>query len=82
MYLGEHRHGEEKAASSEEIERTHRSYLLSVKETEAAARGALVYSYKNSINGFAARLAPNEASTLSGTEFRVLRTEFNPSFTL
>ena len=49
-----------------EIEDFHKSYLLSVKETEEEAKTSLLYSYKHSINGFAALLTPEEASKLSG----------------
>ncbi|OIV95735.1 hypothetical protein TanjilG_05283 [Lupinus angustifolius] len=51
-----------------EIENTHHSYLLSVKQTEEEARTSLLYSYKHSINGFAALLTPNEANLLSDME--------------
>ncbi|KAL2588792.1 hypothetical protein GLYMA_13G222800v4 [Glycine max] len=44
-----------------EVENSHHSYLLSVKETEEEARASLLYSYKHSINGFAALLTPKEA---------------------
>jgi hypothetical protein len=52
--------------SLHEIQDTHHSYLLSVKTTEDEARDSLLYSYKHSINGFAALLTPEEASKLSG----------------
>lgn len=45
---------------------THHAFLLSVKETEDEARASLLYSYKHSINGFAALLTPTEANELSG----------------
>lgn len=64
VYLGEQT--EEKALK--EIEDTHHSFLLSVKGSEEEARASLLYSYKNSINGFAALLTPEEALKLSGTE--------------
>ncbi|XP_052203173.1 subtilisin-like protease SBT5.6 [Diospyros lotus] len=48
-----------------EIEESHHSYLLSVKETKEEAKASLLYSYKNTINGFAAVLTPDEASKLS-----------------
>jgi hypothetical protein len=48
-----------------EIENTHHSYLLLVKETEEEARASLLYSYKHTFNGFAALLTPNEANNLS-----------------
>ncbi|KAE9594557.1 hypothetical protein Lal_00037460 [Lupinus albus] len=51
-----------------EIENTHHSYLLSVKQTEEEARTSLLYSYKHSINGFAALLTPKEANMLSDME--------------
>ncbi|KAK9936686.1 hypothetical protein M0R45_013514 [Rubus argutus] len=59
-------HSGEKALH--EIEDTHHSYLLSVKETEEDARASLLYSYKHSINGFAAVLTDDEASKLSELE--------------
>ncbi|GAB2212469.1 hypothetical protein Droror1_Dr00020438 [Drosera rotundifolia] len=64
VYLGEHR-GDK---ALQEIEDTHHSYLLSVKETEELARDSLIYSYKHSIDGFAAMLTPDEASVLSELE--------------
>lgn len=36
--------------------------------SEAEARESLLYSYKNSINGFAALLSDEEATKLSGKE--------------
>ncbi|MBA0694547.1 hypothetical protein Goari_004830 [Gossypium aridum] len=63
VYLGQHNNGEK---ALHEIEKTHISYLLSVKESEEAAKSSLLYSYKHSINGFAAKLTPDEASKLSG----------------
>ena len=62
VYLGEHS-GEKE---HHEIEDYHHSYLLSVKASEEEARASLLYSYKHSINGFAAVLSPHEASKLSG----------------
>jgi hypothetical protein len=62
VYFGEHS-GEK---TLNEIEDTHHSYLLSVKKSEEEARASLIYSYKHSINGFAAVLTPEEASSLSG----------------
>ncbi|PSR98662.1 Subtilisin-like protease [Actinidia chinensis var. chinensis] len=64
VYFGEHS-GEK---TLDEIEETHHSYLFSVKETEEEARSSLLYSYKNSINGFAAVLTADEASKLSELE--------------
>ncbi|KAK7303041.1 hypothetical protein RJT34_13940 [Clitoria ternatea] len=51
-----------------QIENTHHSYLLSVKESEDEAQASLLYSYKHSINGFAALLTPKEAQKLSEME--------------
>ncbi|XP_048332657.1 subtilisin-like protease SBT5.6 isoform X2 [Ziziphus jujuba] len=64
VYFGEH--SGEKALH--EIEETHHSYLVSVKSTEEEARASLLYSYKHSINGFAAVLSPDEVSKLSEME--------------
>lgn len=49
-----------------EIQETHHSYLLSVKDNEEEARASHLYSYKHSINGFSAVLTPDEAARLSG----------------
>ncbi|XP_074307999.1 subtilisin-like protease SBT5.6 [Silene latifolia] len=64
VYFGEH--SGEKAVH--EIEETHHKYIASVKETEEEARASLLYSYKHSINGFAALLTPHQASKLSEME--------------
>ncbi|KAF7126282.1 hypothetical protein RHSIM_Rhsim11G0101800 [Rhododendron simsii] len=64
VYFGEH--SGEKTVN--EIEEKHHSYIYSVKKTEEEARASLLYSYKNSINGFAASLTPDEASKLSELE--------------
>ncbi|KAL3520116.1 hypothetical protein ACH5RR_018265 [Cinchona calisaya] len=64
VYFGEH-NGEK---ALHEIEENHHSYLLSVKETDEDARSSLLYSYKHSINGFAAELTPEEAQNLSRRE--------------
>ncbi|OWM90910.1 hypothetical protein CDL15_Pgr027397 [Punica granatum] len=61
VYFGEHT-GDK---AFHEIEDFHHSYLLSVKESDEDARSSLLYSYKHSINGFAAMLTPDEASKLS-----------------
>ena len=61
--FGEHTNGDETLHG---IENIHHSYLLSVKETEEEARASFLYSYKHSINGFAALLTPKEANKLSG----------------
>lgn len=61
VYFGEH--SGQKALH--EIEDYHHSYLLSVKASEEEARDSLLYSYKHSINGFAAVLSPHEATKLS-----------------
>ncbi|KAJ9128899.1 hypothetical protein P3X46_034366 [Hevea brasiliensis] len=74
VYFGEHS-GEKTHA---EIEETHLSYLNSVKETEEEAIDSLIYSYKHSINGFAALLTPEEASKLSELEEVVTVYETKP----
>ncbi|KAK9031145.1 hypothetical protein V6N11_032532 [Hibiscus sabdariffa] len=61
VYFGEH----DGTKTFDEIEEFHHSYLNSVKESEEDAKSSLIYSYKNSVNGFAAKLTPNEASKLS-----------------
>ncbi|CAJ1962075.1 unnamed protein product [Sphenostylis stenocarpa] len=62
---GDHTSGDK---TLHEVGNIHHSYLLSVKETEEEARASLLYSYKHSINGFAALLTPNEANQLSEME--------------
>ncbi|XP_031497840.1 subtilisin-like protease SBT5.6 [Nymphaea colorata] len=52
----------------DEIRKVHHSLLLSVKESEEEARSSLIYSYKHSIDGFAALLTPDEATRLSEIE--------------
>ncbi|GFZ07151.1 subtilase family protein [Actinidia rufa] len=61
VYFGEHS-GEK---TVQEIEETHHSYLLYVKDSVEEAKASLLYSYKNIINGFAAVLTSDEASKLS-----------------
>ncbi|XP_039016680.1 subtilisin-like protease SBT5.6 [Hibiscus syriacus] len=65
VYFGQHVNGEK---ALHEIEKFHLSYLHSVKESEEDARSSLLYSYKHSINGFAAKLTPDEVSKLSEKE--------------
>ncbi|CAA7402449.1 unnamed protein product [Spirodela intermedia] len=64
VYLGQHKG----TRTPEEIHGDHHSYLLSVKSSEMEAHESLLYSYKNSINGFAALLSAEEASKLSEME--------------
>ncbi|KAA8515008.1 hypothetical protein F0562_018205 [Nyssa sinensis] len=61
VYVGEHS-GEK---TLHEIEESHHSYLLSVKNSKEEARASLIYSYKKIINGFSALLTPDEAAKLS-----------------
>ncbi|KAI5670725.1 hypothetical protein M9H77_11089 [Catharanthus roseus] len=63
VYLGEHSGNR----NFKEIEDHHHSYLFSVKDSsnEEEAKGSLVHSYKNVINGFSALLTPEEANKLS-----------------
>ena len=42
--------------------------MLSVKKNEVEARASLIYSYKQSFNGFTAVLTPEEASKLSSNK--------------
>lgn len=64
VYFGEH----DGSKAKHEIEDFHLSHLASVKEVEIEeARSSLLYSYKNSINAFAAVLTPIEASKFSAT---------------
>ncbi|KAL5577075.1 hypothetical protein UlMin_018774 [Ulmus minor] len=74
VYIG----GQNGEKALQEIEDTHHSYLLSVKETEEDARSSLLYSYKHSINGFAALLTPDEASKLSESEEVVSLSKSDP----
>ncbi|GER31810.1 subtilase family protein [Striga asiatica] len=64
VYLGEH-DGEK---THQEIEENHHSYLFSVKESEEDAKASLIYSYKHSIDGFAAFLTQQEASDIAERE--------------
>ena len=64
VYFGEHSGGK----TLNEIEDNHHSYLLSVKRNEVEDRASLIYSYRHSINGFAAMLTPVEASKLSSNK--------------
>lgn len=62
MYLGELAG----AVAKEAILEDHHKLLLYVKGSEEAARASLLYSYKHSLNGFAAILSEEEARELSG----------------
>ncbi|XP_072993873.1 subtilisin-like protease SBT5.6 [Typha latifolia] len=62
VYLGEH----SGTKTTQEIREDHHSLLLSVKKSEEDAQESLLYSYKNSINGFAALLSKEEVAKLSG----------------
>eukprot|EP00267_Zea_mays_P037571 XP_008675086.1 subtilisin-like protease SBT5.6 isoform X5 [Zea mays] len=61
VYLG--KHGGAKA--EEAVLEDHRTLLLSVKGSEEEARASLLYSYKHTLNGFAAILSQEEATKLS-----------------
>ncbi|CAM0882507.1 unnamed protein product [Alopecurus aequalis] len=61
VYLGEHAGARAKEAILED----HHALLLSVKGSEEEARASLLYSYKHSLNGFAALLSEEEATKLS-----------------
>ncbi|KAJ4780620.1 hypothetical protein LUZ62_064877 [Rhynchospora pubera] len=64
VYLGEHTG----SYAAEEIQENHHGLLFSVKNSEEEARRSILYSYKNSINGFAALLSDEEAEILSARE--------------
>ncbi|XP_019053208.1 PREDICTED: subtilisin-like protease SBT3.17 [Nelumbo nucifera] len=49
----------------EEPEAFHIKTLASVLGSEEAAKGALLYSYKNAANGFSAKLTPEQVSQIS-----------------
>lgn len=66
IYLVEFGENTNEDTTLHEIENTHRSYLLLVKETEEDAKTSFLYSYKHTFNGFAALLTPDEANNLSG----------------
>ncbi|OEL28360.1 Subtilisin-like protease SBT5.6 [Dichanthelium oligosanthes] len=61
VYLGEHAG----AKAEEAILEDHHALLLSVKGSEEKARASLLYSYKHTLNGFAAILSQQEATELS-----------------
>uniref|UniRef100_A0ACD5VQI3 Uncharacterized protein n=1 Tax=Avena sativa TaxID=4498 RepID=A0ACD5VQI3_AVESA len=61
VHLGEHAGARAKEAILED----HHALLLSVKDSEEEARASLLYSYKHSLNGFAALLSGEEATKLS-----------------
>ena len=66
MYLG----GHAGAKAEEAILEDHHALLRSVKGSEEAARASLLYSYKHTLNGFAAILSREEATELSGRQRR------------
>lgn len=61
VYLG----GHAGAKAEEAILEDHHALLRSVKGSEEAARASLLYSYKHTLNGFAAILSREEATELS-----------------
>ncbi|CAN1150186.1 Subtilisin-like protease SBT5.6 [Linum perenne] len=74
VYFGEHTG----RRTADQILETHHSYLSSVKETDEEAKASLIYSYKHTINGFAASLTPWEASQLNELEEVVSVIESRP----
>ncbi|XP_038721935.1 subtilisin-like protease SBT5.6 [Tripterygium wilfordii] len=75
VYLAEHK-GNSTLYDKEEI---HLSYLSSVKEAREEVKDSLLYSYKHSINGFAASLTPDEAFRLSQLKDVISVDESNPN---
>ncbi|VAH63732.1 unnamed protein product [Triticum turgidum subsp. durum] len=61
VYLGEDAGAKSKGAILDD----HHALLLSVKGSEEEARASLLYSYKHTLNGFAALLSEEEATKLS-----------------
>uniref|UniRef100_A0A453FGZ5 Inhibitor I9 domain-containing protein n=1 Tax=Aegilops tauschii subsp. strangulata TaxID=200361 RepID=A0A453FGZ5_AEGTS len=61
VYLGEHAGAKSKGTVLDD----HHALLLSVKGSEVEARASLLYSYKHSLNGFAALLSDDQATKLS-----------------
>ncbi|CAD6230040.1 unnamed protein product [Miscanthus lutarioriparius] len=61
VYLGEHAG----AKAEEAILEDHHTLLLYVKSSEEEARASLLYSYKHTLNGFAAILSREEGTKLS-----------------
>ncbi|CAI0560740.1 unnamed protein product [Linum tenue] len=74
VYLGSHT----QQYTPDQILETHHSCLTSVKDSEEEARASLIYSYKHSINGFAASLTPQQASKLNELEEVVAVIESRP----
>ncbi|KAG6489053.1 hypothetical protein ZIOFF_050311 [Zingiber officinale] len=71
VYLGEHKG----LKTSEEILDDHHSLLLSVKNSKEEALDSVVYSYKHTINGFAALLTEEEARKLSSQSWQFIMQE-------
>ncbi|CAI0560915.1 unnamed protein product [Linum tenue] len=74
VYLGSHT----QQYTPDQILETHHSCLTSVKDSEEEARASLIYSYRHSINGFAASLTPQQASKLNELEEVVAVIESRP----
>ncbi|KAH9296743.1 hypothetical protein KI387_028425 [Taxus chinensis] len=51
--------------SDEDPENTHIQTLASVLGSEEAAKNAILYSYKHTVNGFSAKLTPEQVDALS-----------------
>ncbi|CAN0862180.1 Subtilisin-like protease SBT5.6 [Linum grandiflorum] len=75
VYLGEHVTGEK---TPDEILQTHHSYLSAVKDSDEDAESSLIYSYKHTINGFAASLTPRQVSRFKEMEEVVAVIESRP----
>ncbi|KAF9593855.1 hypothetical protein IFM89_025640 [Coptis chinensis] len=75
VYLGDH----DGSKTHQEIEDTHHRHLLSVKKNEQEGGSHILYSYKNSVNGFAAVLTAGEAKLLSDKDEVVLVAQDRPN---
>jgi len=55
----------ERASGDDDPEYTHIQTLASVLGSEEKARKAILYSYKHTVNGFSAKLTPEQVDSLS-----------------
>lgn len=55
----------DRAAGEDDPEATHVKTLAAVLGSEEEARKAILYSYKHTVNGFSAKLTPEQVDSLS-----------------